>query len=131
AARRLLAERVAVVCATRTDAGDDVLTGLPELSVRCLGDSDARALLLASVPGPIDARVCDQIVAESHGNPLALLELPRTWDVADLAGGFGLPGGQPVAGRIEQSYVRRLQQLPYDTRLLVLAAAAEPLGDPI
>jgi len=130
-ARRLLAERIAIVCAARTEAGDGVLAGLPEFAVRGLGDSDARALLLDSVPGPIDARVCDQIVAESHGNPLALLELPRTWDVADLAGGFGLPGGQPVAGRIEQSYVRRLQQLPYDTRLLVLAAAAEPLGDPI
>jgi DNA-binding CsgD family transcriptional regulator len=131
AARRLLAERVAVVCATRTDAGDDVLTGLPELSVRCLGDSDARALLLASVPGPLDTRVCDQIVAESHGNPLALLELPRTWDVTGLAGGFGFPSGQPVASRIEQSYIRRLQPLPVDTRLLVLMAAAEPLGDPV
>jgi DNA-binding CsgD family transcriptional regulator len=130
-ARRLLAERVAVVCATRTDAGDDVLTGLPELSVRGLGDSDARALLLASVPGPLDTRVCDQIVAESHGNPLALLELPGTWNVTGLAGGFGFPSGQPVASRIEQSYIRRLQPLPADTRLLVLMAAAEPLGDPV
>jgi DNA-binding CsgD family transcriptional regulator len=128
-ARRLLAERIAVVCAARTGAGDDVLAGLPELPVRGLGDSDARALLLASVPGPLDARVCDQIVAESHGNPLALLELPRTWNVAGLAGGFGLPGSQPVAGRIEQSYVRRLRLLPPDTQLLVLTAAAEPLGD--
>ena len=129
-ARRLLAERVAVVCAART-GGDDVLAGLPELSIRGLDDRDARALLLDSVPGPLDARVCDQVVAESHGNPLALLELPRTWDVADLAGGFGFPSNEPVAGRIEQSYVRRLKQLPSDTRLLVLAAAAEPLGDPV
>ena len=129
-ARRLLAERVAVVCAART-GGDDVLAGLPELSIRGLDDRDARALLLDSVPGPLDARVCDQVVAESHGNPLALLELPRTWDVADLAGGFGFPSNEPVAGRIEQSYVRRLKQLPSDTRLLVLAAAAEPLGNPV
>jgi DNA-binding CsgD family transcriptional regulator len=128
-ARRLLAERIAVVCAARTGAGDDVLAGLTELPVRGLGNSDARALLLANVPGPIDAAVCDQIVMESHGNPLALIELPRTWNVADLAGGFGLPSGQPVAGRVEQSYVRRLQLLPSDTRLLVLTAAAEPLGD--
>jgi DNA-binding CsgD family transcriptional regulator len=128
-ARRLLAERVAVVCAARTGAGDDVLAGLPVLAIHPLGDSDARALLLANVPGPLDARVCDQIVTESHGNPLALLELPRTWNVAGLAGGFGLPSGQPVAGRIEQSYVRRLQLLPSDTQLLVLTAAAEPLGD--
>jgi DNA-binding CsgD family transcriptional regulator/tetratricopeptide (TPR) repeat protein len=128
-ARRLLAERIAVVCAARTGIGDDVLAGLPVLPVLALGDSDARALLLANVPGPLDARVCDQIITESHGNPLALLELPRTWNVADLAGGFGLPSSHPVAGRIEQSYVRRLQLLPADTQLLVLTAAAEPLGD--
>jgi DNA-binding CsgD family transcriptional regulator len=127
--RRLLAERIAVVCAARTEAGDDVLRGLPELSVRGLRGSDARALLLANVAGPLDAAVCDQIVKESHGNPLALFELPRTWDIGGLAGGFGLPGNQPVAGRIEQSYLRRLQQLPADTQLLVLTAAAEPLGD--
>jgi len=128
-ARRLLAEPIAVVCAARTGAGDDVLAGLPELPVPALGDSDARALLLANVPGPLDAAVCDQIIKESHGNPLALLELPRTWNVAGLAGGFGLPDGHPVAGKIEQSYIRRLQVLPSDTRLLVLTAAAEPLGD--
>ena len=128
-ARRLLAERIAVVCAARTGAGDDVLAGLPVLAVPPLGVRDARALLLANVPGPLDARVCDQIVAESHGNPLALLELPRTWNVAGLAGGFGLPSSHPVAGRIEQSYARRLRLLPSDTQLLVLTAAAEPLGD--
>jgi DNA-binding CsgD family transcriptional regulator len=128
-ARRLLAEQIAVVCAARTGADDAVLAGLPELSVRGLGDSDARALLLANVPGPLDAAVCDQIIAESHGNPLALLQLPRTRNVADLAGGFGLLNSQPLADRIEQSYVRRLQLLPTDTRLLVLTAAAEPLGD--
>ena len=82
-----------------------------------------------NVYGPLDAAVCDQIVSESHGNPLALLELPRTWSAADLAGGFGLPGSQPVASKIEQSYVRRLRLLPSDTQLLVLAAAAEPVGD--
>jgi DNA-binding CsgD family transcriptional regulator len=128
-ARRLLAEKIAVVCAARSGTGDDVLAGLPEFPVRGLGDSDARALLLANVPGPLDARVCDQIITESHGNPLALLELPRTWNIAGLAGGFGLPASQPVAGRIEESYVRRLRLLPADTQLLILTAAAEPLGD--
>ena len=128
-ARRLLAEPIAVVCAARPGTDGEVLAGLPEIPVSGLADADARALLLASIPGPIDAAVCDQIVMESHGNPLALLELPRTWDVAGFAGGFGLPGGQPVAGRIEQSYVRRLRLLPADTQLLVLTAAAEPLGD--
>ena len=130
-ARRLLAERIAMVCAARTDLGDHALTGLPELLVSGLGASDARALLLENVHGPLDAVVCDQIVAESHGNPLALLELPRTWDHADLAGGFGFPASRPVAGKIERSYSRRLRELPADTRLLLLAAAAEPQGDPV
>ena len=130
-ARRLLAERIALICAIRTGIGDDVLAGLPELSIHGLNDSDARALLLDNVYGPLDAAVCDQIVTESHGNPLALLELPRSWNVADLAGGFGLPTSQPVGSKIEESYVRRLSLLPVQTRLLVLAAAAEPLGDPV
>ena len=130
-ARRLLAERIALVCATRSDLGDKALAGLPELSVDGLGDSDARALLLENVYGPLDAAVCEQIVTESHGNPLALLELPRSWRAADLAGGFGLPDSQPVVSKIEQSYVRRLRVLPSETQLLLLAAAAEPLGDPL
>ena len=129
--RRLLAEGIALVCAARTGIGDNVLDGLPDLSIDGLGDSEARALLLAHMHGPLDAAVCDQIVAESHGNPLALIELPRTWNAAALAGGFGLPDSQPVAGKIERSYTRRLDLLPSDTRLLVLAAAAEPLGDPV
>jgi DNA-binding CsgD family transcriptional regulator len=129
--RRLLAERIALVCTARTGIGDEVLAGLPELSIHGLGDSDARALLLDNVYGPLDAAVCDQIVTESHGNPLALLELPRGWNVADLAGGFGLPTSQPVGSKIEESYVRRLRLLPSETQVLVLAAAAEPLGDPL
>jgi DNA-binding CsgD family transcriptional regulator len=128
--RRLLAERVALVCAARTGSGDDVLAGMPVLPVRGLTEADARTLLLAHVHGPLDAAVTDRIVAESHGNPLALLELPRTWTAAELAGGFGPPANRPVAGRIEQSYVHRLALLPPDTRLLLLTAAAEPLGDP-
>lgn len=127
--RRLFAERIALVCAVRTGVGDDILVGLPELPLQGLGDSDARALLLANVQGPLDAAVCEQIVAESHGNPLALVELSRTWSASDLAGGFGLPGSYPVVSKIEQSYAQRLLQLPSDTQVLVLTAAAEPLGD--
>jgi DNA-binding CsgD family transcriptional regulator len=129
-ARRLFAERIAIVCAARTGIGDDVLVGLPELTVGGLGDGDARALLLRRMHGPLDSAVSDQIVAESHGNPLALLELPRTWRTGDLAGGFGLLDSRPVAGKIERSYAKRLLRLPPETQLLVLAAAAEPVGDP-
>jgi DNA-binding CsgD family transcriptional regulator len=130
-ARRLLAERVALICVARRGIGDDVLDGLPELPIGGLGASDARALLLANVYGPLDAAVCEQIITESHGNPLALLELPRTWNATDLAGGFGVLDGHAVVGKIEQSYAQRLRELPSDTQLLVLAAAAEPLGDPV
>lgn len=130
-ARRLFAERVAVVCASRTGIGDGVLTGLPALSIEGLADGDARTLLMRHVRGPLDAAVRDQIIAECHGNPLALLELPRSATAADLADGFGLPGTYPVADKVEQSYARRLVKLPSDTRLLMLASAAEPLGDPM
>jgi DNA-binding CsgD family transcriptional regulator/tetratricopeptide (TPR) repeat protein len=130
-ARRFLAERIVMVCAARTTIDNEVLSGLPELTVSGLGDSEARALLLENLYGPVDAAVCDQIVTESHGNPLALLEFPRTWNVADLAGGFGLPDSHPVVNKIEQSYIRRLRRLPSETQLFVLAASAEPLGDPL
>ena len=129
-ARRLLAERVALVCAVRAGIGDGVLAGLPALPIGGLRDSDARRLLLGHVHGPLDAAIIDQIIAESHGNPLALLELPRTWRAAGHAGGYGLPGSRPVAGKIEHSYVQRLLLLPPETQLLALTAAAEPLGDP-
>ena len=128
-ARRLLAERIALVCAARTGIGDHVLAGLPELPIGGLGDRDARALLLGHTPGPLDAAVYGQLIAESHGNPLALLELARVANVATVARGFPLPAGQGVGRRIEQSYAQRLDSLPAQTRLLVLAAAAEPLGD--
>ena len=130
-ARRFLAERIVLVCAARSGVGDGILAGLPALPVHGLSDHEARTLLLENLPGPIDATVCEQIITESHGNPLALLELPRTWNTAELAGGFGIPARQPVGSKIEQSFAKRLQLLPPETQLLVLAAAAEPLGDPL
>jgi DNA-binding CsgD family transcriptional regulator len=128
-ARRLGAESVGLVLATRVAGGD--LAGLPELEVGGLGEADARALLDAALPGPIDARVRDQIVAETRGNPLALLELPRGLTVAELAGGFGLPCVVPLAGRIEASFGRRVGALPHQTQRLLLLAAADPAGDPV
>jgi DNA-binding CsgD family transcriptional regulator len=127
--RRLLAERIALVCAVRTGSGDHGFAGLPEMPVGGLRDDDARSLLLSQLPGPIDAAVCQQIIVESHGNPLALMELARMSNVAEFAGGFGTPAGDGVAGKIERAYATRLDALPAETRLLVLLAAAEPLGD--
>ena len=93
-------------------------------------DEDARALLATVIPGRLDERVRDRIVAETRGNPLALLELPRGLSPAQLAGGFGLPEPLPLSGRIEESFLRRLEELPDETRRLLLVAAAEPVGDP-
>ena len=130
-ARRLLAESVAMVFAVREHGEEQEMTGLPELVVSRLQDGDARALLDSVITGPLDERVRDRIVAETRGNPLALLELPRGLSTAELAGGFGLPGALALPGRIEESFRRRLEPLPADTRRLLLLAAAEPLGDPV
>ena len=127
AARRLSAEPVGLVFAAREPGGD--LAGLPELEVGGLRDEDARALLDAALGGPLDAQVRDLIVAETRGNPLALLELPQGLTPAELAGGFGLPGAAPLTGRIEDSYRRQLDALPDQTRRLVQLAAADPSGD--
>jgi DNA-binding CsgD family transcriptional regulator len=124
-ARRLLADPVALVFATH-EPGEE-FRGLPELVVTGLGEGAARELLCSVLGGPLDERVRDRIVAETRGNPLALLELPRGVRPAELTGGFGVPGS---SGRIEESFRRRLEGLPAATRRLMLVAAAEPTGDP-
>ncbi|MFC7037013.1 AAA family ATPase [Nonomuraea rubra] len=128
-ARRLLAERIGLVFAVREPSLEDELAGLPELEVGRLSDGDARALLDSVVPGRLDARVRDRIVAETQGNPLALLELPQGLTPAELAGGFGRPDTGSLAGQIEQSFLRRVRSLPPETQRLLLIAAAEPVGD--
>jgi DNA-binding CsgD family transcriptional regulator len=130
AARRLDAEPVALLFGTRDWAGIGDLAALPGLKLAGLADADARALLASVLPGRLDDRVRDRVIAESGGNPLALIELPHGINAADLAGGFGVAGSQPVAGRMEQSFRRRIAPLPAATRLLLLLAAAEPTGDP-
>jgi DNA-binding CsgD family transcriptional regulator len=130
-ARRLLAESVAIVFALRQPSEEHQLAGLPELSLRGLPEEDARVVLAHVLPGRLDERVRDRIVAETHGNPLALLELPRGLTAAQLAGGFGLLAAQPLAGRIEERFLQRLEALTEEARLLLLVAAAEPVGDPL
>jgi DNA-binding CsgD family transcriptional regulator len=127
-ARRLLAERIAMVFAAREQIVS--LAGFAELRVEPLGHRDARALLDSILPGRLDERVLERIVVETRGNPLALLELPRGLTPAELAGGFGLATALPLSTGIEQSFTRRLVRLPRDARRLLLLAAAEPLGDP-
>jgi DNA-binding CsgD family transcriptional regulator len=128
-ARRLLAERVAMVFAVREPSRAQELDGLRELSVSGLGDADAGALLDSVISGPMDEQVRDRLVAETHGNPLALLELPRGLTPTELAFGIGLPDAMPLTSRIEEGFLRRIEPLPLDTRRLLLAAAVEPVGD--
>ncbi|MFF5083889.1 ATP-binding protein [Actinoplanes sp. NPDC000266] len=129
AARRLLAERAGVVFAIREAAAGPAWRGLPDLPVGGLSDEDARALLDSAVPGRLDEQVRDRIVAETRGNPLALLELPRGLTAAELAGGFGRPDARPLDTKIERNFAQRVRALPAPAQTVLLAAAAEPLGD--
>ncbi len=128
-ARRLLAESVALVFVTRGQS--EALQGFQELAVEGLRNGDARALLSSAVRVPLDERVRERLVAETRGNPLALLELPRELTPAELAGGFGLLDAPGLSGRIEDSFQRRFAGLPVETQRLLLVAAAEPAGDPV
>lgn len=133
-ARRLLAEPVVLAFGVRDNrdgTAADVLPGLPELRLEGLSDSDARDLLDAVVLGRLDERVRDRLIAESRGNPLALLEVPRNVSAAERAGGFWIAGTRPSVGQVEEGFVRRIQSLPPDTRQLALLAAADPVGDPV
>ena len=131
-ARRLSAEPVVLIFAA-SEQGDEV-GGLPELMVEGLRDTDALELLSSVVPGRLDQRVRERILAETRGNPLALVELPKGLSPAQLAGGFGVPTAMSdpssLSGRIEDSFLRRLEVLPADTQVLILIAATEPVGDP-
>jgi DNA-binding CsgD family transcriptional regulator len=127
-ARRLLAEQIVLICATRQI--DDALSGLPELLISPLGHRDAWELLESVLPGPLDEPVMERIVVETRGNPLALLELPRGLTPTELAGGFGLPDEVPLSASIEESFTRRLTGLSEDARRLLLVAATDAVGDP-
>ncbi|HEY6666726.1 MAG TPA: AAA family ATPase, partial [Propionibacteriaceae bacterium] len=129
-ARRLAGESVVLIFARRDSVEVQELAGVSELTVAPLRDADARALLASAMPGKLDESVRNRIVAEARGNPLAILELPRGWTPAALAGGFGFPEGVSVSGRVEESFRRRFVALPEDSKRLLLVAAAEPVGDP-
>src|ERR1700677_1919103 len=116
-ARRLLAEPIALMFAIH-EPGEE-FRGLPELLVEGLGGSAARELLGSVLGGSLDERVRDRIVAETRGNPLALLELSRC-----------VPGMPGSSVRIEESFRGRVEVLPAATQRLMLVAAAEPVGDP-
>jgi DNA-binding CsgD family transcriptional regulator len=126
-ARRLLAERIVLAFATRDASAD--FARLPLLRIGPLGRRNARALLESVLAARLDEPVLERIAAETGGNPLAILELPRGLSPSELGGGFGLPAALPLSTGIERSFRRRLAGLPRDARRLLLLAAAEPLGD--
>jgi DNA-binding CsgD family transcriptional regulator len=128
-ARRLMAEPISLVFAVREPIDVPELVGLPELMIGGISGDHARELLESALPERVDERVRDRIIAESRGNPLALLELPRGLTPGELAGGFALPDARPLADRIERSFLRQVRSLPPDSQRLLLTAAAEPLGD--
>jgi DNA-binding CsgD family transcriptional regulator len=130
-ARRLLAESVALVFAVREPSEEETFDGLPELILGGLNDEDARAVLGIAIAGRVDERVVERILAETRGNPLALLELPRGLSAAELAGGFGVSSTQPLSARLEQSFLGRVRSMPEKTQRFLLLAAAEPAGDPM
>jgi DNA-binding CsgD family transcriptional regulator len=128
-ARRLLAESVAIVVAVREPNTRHDFDGLPELLLHGLAEKDARTLLMRAVPGRLDDRVRDRVVAETHGNPLALVDLPRSVSAAELAGGFGLLPATDLPRHLEDHYRQRAGELPEAAQRLLLLAAAEPMGD--
>jgi AAA ATPase domain len=127
--RRLLAEPVGLLLAVREAAGERLFPGLPALPLEGLIDEDARALLTAAVPGRLDKRVRDRIVAETGGNPLGLLELARGMADAELAGGFAGPRQASLPGQLQDHYLHRVRVLPEPAQQLMLLAAADPTGD--
>jgi DNA-binding CsgD family transcriptional regulator len=129
-ARRLQADAVALLLAKRPVPEPDDFAGLPDLRLDGLSAADAREVLKSVTRVALDAAVEDRIVAETAGNPLALLELPRGLTPAELAGGFGVPTDQGLSGRIEERFERQIQALPDETQRLLLVASAEPIGDP-
>jgi DNA-binding CsgD family transcriptional regulator/predicted negative regulator of RcsB-dependent stress response len=128
-ARRILAESVLMLFAVREPSGDRQLAGLPEIVLHGLGDNDARDLLIGATPRRIDASVRDRLIAETRGNPLAILELPKAMTAVELGGGFPSPHSGDLSGQLEQHFLQRLKVLPEETQQLVLVAAADPTGD--
>ncbi|WP_433379907.1 BREX system ATP-binding domain-containing protein [Actinoplanes sp. CA-142083] len=128
-ARRLLAEPVLLLIGARESGDHLAFPGLPTLTLYGLTDNDARALLRATISGQLDPRVRDRIVAESRGNPLGLLELPKDMSPAELAGGFAVPASTTVSDHVHARYLGRVRALPVSARHLLLLAAADPTGD--
>jgi hypothetical protein len=130
-ARRLYADRVGMVFAAREGEGQAVvLAGLPELIVGGLEEEAAQELLVTSAGGQVDRQVSGRIVADTAGNPLALVELAAELTAAELSGAEPLNWPLRFEGRMDELYRSRVRALPGGTQTLLLLAAADPTGEP-
>jgi hypothetical protein len=128
AARRLHAERAAVLAAARDEQACAGLPGLPELRVGGLDRASAERLLAGD---GLASAVRDQLIAGAAGNPLALIELSRGLSAAQRAGSVSplpLPGASP-AGRVQGAFLARVTALPEASRRAVLVAALGGMAD--
>ena len=125
--RRLLAESVGLLFVTRDVPAD--LARLPAIHIAGLADDDAGALLDTVTRAELDPAVRRQLIAETYGNPLAIVELARHGHLRRLAGGYQMPDGAPIAGQIEASFLETARALDPAAQRVLLLAAAEPTGD--
>ncbi|MGW2449239.1 helix-turn-helix transcriptional regulator [Streptomyces sp. NPDC001675] len=128
-ARRVESEAVALLFSLRELDQRQELAGLPTLHIEGLREYHARTLLTAQLHAPIDERVLDRVLGEARGNPLALLELPRGAMPDRWTEASAVPEAQTVTRKIEASFREQVAELPPATQMLLLVAAAEPLGD--
>ncbi|MGW6729704.1 AAA family ATPase [Nocardia sp. NPDC055029] len=124
AARRLDAEGVVMLFATRSGPDDFPAPGLPELALSGLR-ADAAAALLDAGPTPLIPAMRYRLLAESGGNPLALLELPS----AVCEAGSDDLNPLPLTQRLQLAFHGRVARLPVATRTVLLVAAAAGAED--
>jgi hypothetical protein len=128
-ARRLEAEGIVMLFAAREGENRRFeAPGLPELRVGGLDPTAAGTLIDQREGVALSPEVRDRLVAESEGNPLALLELSSALSEAQLSGAEPLLAPIPVSTRVEQAFLARVRGLPEETQTLLLVAAADDTG---
>ena len=130
-ARRLSADAIALLFAVRGPSERTMdLEGISRVQIGGLPPEEAGQLLASVVAGRVDRGVCERIIAQTGGNPLVLIELGGELSREQLAGEIPLPELLPVGGNLQARYLRQIGSMPAETQVLLLAAAADPTGDP-
>jgi DNA-binding CsgD family transcriptional regulator len=130
-ARRLHADAIGMLFAVRDPSERHAsLDGLPRLRVRGLGPADARELLASAAADRIDSEVSERIIAQTSGNPLALIELGRELAPGQLTGEIALPQPLPLGRSLQARFLSQVRGLPAATQIMLLTAAADPTGNP-